>query len=110
VYILNQLSLQVAQQLFVNVGRYRVSQNLSGAKDGVNTTYYTPGREKFAHNLPFFDISIYFNGSRLSIINDYLIEESEGRGTGYDTIILLVPPPRFNDLLFADYILMVSNG
>jgi len=106
-YLLNQLSLQVAQQLFIAVNRYRVAQNLVGPRDGINITFYTPGLEKFSHNLPFLDISIYFNGSRLALLDDYLIAESGGVGTGYDTIILLVPPPRFNDHLFADYIITV---
>jgi hypothetical protein len=107
VYLLNPLSLQVAQQLFIAANRYRVGQNLVGPKNGVNITYTTPGLEKFAHNLPFLDISIYFNGSRLALLDDYMVAESGGIGTGYDTIILLVPPPRSNDHLLADYILQV---
>jgi hypothetical protein len=107
VYLINQLSLQVAQQLFIAANRYRVGQNLVGPKDGVNITYYTPGLEKFTHNLPFLDISIFFNGSRLALLDDYLIAESGGVGAGYDTIILLVPPPVSNDHLFADYIVRV---
>ena len=106
-YLINQLSLQVAQQLFIAADRYRVGQNLVGLKDGANVTYTTPGLEKFAHNLPFLDISIYFNGSRLALLDDYLVTESGGVGTGYDTIILLVPPPVSNDHLLADYILQV---
>jgi len=107
VYLINQLSLQIAQQLFIAVSRYRVGQNLVGPRDGINVSYHTPGLEKFTHNLPFLDISVYFNGSRLALIDDYLVSESGGVGTGYDTIILLVPPPVFNDHLFADYILRV---
>lgn len=106
-YLVNQLSLQVAQQLFIAATRYRVAQNLVGLKNGVNVTYTTPGLEKFTHNLPFFDISIIFNGSRLALLDDYLVSESGGVGTGYDTIILLVPPPLPNDHLFADYIVQV---
>lgn len=104
-YLLNALSLQVAQQLFIASNRYRVGQNLVGLKDGINVTYLTPGLEKFTHNLPFLDISVIFNGSRLALLDDYLVSESGGFGTGFDTIILLVPPPLPNDHLFADYIL-----
>lgn len=103
-YLLNGLSLQVAQQLFINVGRYRCGQNLVGAIDGSNTTFYTPGLEKFSHNLPFFDISVIYNGSRLLLLDDYTVAESLGSGTGFDTVILnMAPLP--GDHLFADYIL-----
>jgi hypothetical protein len=107
VYLINQLSLQVAQQLFIAANRYRVGQNLVGLKNGVNLTYRTPGLEKFAHNLPFLDISVYFNGSRLALLDDYMVMESGGFGTGFDTIVLAVPPPLSNDHLLADYILQV---
>lgn len=104
-YLLNSLSLQVAQQLFVAAGRYRVGQNLVGAKDGLNTTYATPGLEKFTHNLPFFDISVWYNGIRLSLLDDYMVFESGGVGTGYDSIILLEVVPLSVDHLFADYVI-----
>ncbi len=106
-YITNSISLQIAQQLFISAGRYRVGQNLIGLRNGINVTYQTPGLEKFAHNLPFFDISISFNGSRLALLDDYLVAESGGLGTGFDTVILVVPPPLPDDHLFADYILQV---
>lgn len=106
-YLINQLSLQVAQQLFIAANRYRVGQNLVGLKNGSNVTYHTPGLEKFAHNLPFLDISVYFNGSRLALLDDYMVMESGGFGTGFDTIVLAVPAPLPNDHLLADYILQV---
>lgn len=106
-YLLNALSLQVAQQIFISAARFRVGQNLVGPRNGSNLQFTTPGLEKFTHNLPFLDISIVFNGSRLFLLSDYLISESGGSGTGYDTIILLVPPPLPNDHLLADYIAQV---
>lgn len=107
-YLLNQLSLQLAQTLFLAADRYRVGQNLVGAKNGVNVMFTTPGHEKFAHNLPFLDISVYLNGSRLQLLDDYLIMESEGVSTGFDTVQLLGPPLRSDDHLLADYILRVG--
>jgi hypothetical protein len=107
VYLLNPLSLQIAQQLFIAANRYRVGQNLVGPKNGSNVLYQTPGLEKYTHNLPFLDISVYFNGSRLALLDDYLVLESGGFGTGFDTIMLLVPPPLPNDHLLADYIIRV---
>ena len=106
-YLINSLSLEVAQQLFIAADRFRVGQNLIGPKDGINVQFKTPGLEKFAHNLPFFDISVIFNGSRLALLDDYLVSESGGAGTGYDTVILLVPPPLSDDHLLADYIIRV---
>ena len=103
-YLVNPLSLQVAQHLFITSDRFRVGQNLVGPRDGSNLTFTTPGLEKFSHNLPFLDISIIFNGSRLALLDDYLVAESGGSGTGFDTIILLVPPPVSNDHLLADYV------
>lgn len=103
-YLLNALSLQLAQQLFINVARYRCGQNLVGAIDGSNTTFYTPGLEQFMHNLPFFDISVIYNGSRLKLLDDYTVAESLGFGAGFDTVILTVAPLP-GDHLFADYIL-----
>ncbi len=109
-YLLNGLSLQLAQQLFIAADRFRVGQNLVGPRDGINVTFMTPGLEKFAHNLPFLDISLYLNGSRLHLLNDYLVMESQGAGTGFDTVQLLVPPPRMDDHLLADYVLGVGDG
>ncbi len=103
-YLINALSLQVAQQLFIAVNRYRAAQNLVGSKDGVNVVFHTPGLERFVHNLPFLDISVLYNGVRLALLDDYLVSESGGPGTGFDTVILLIPPLP-SDHLFADYIL-----
>lgn len=102
-YQLNGLSLQLAQQLFLSVGRLRSSQSLVGPIDGVNTIFTTPSLEKFSHNLPFMDISVYYNGSRLKLLDDYLVAESQGSGTGYDTVVMALAP-RAGDHLFADYI------
>jgi hypothetical protein len=104
VYLVNPFSLQLAAQFFIANDRFRVGQHLIGAKDGVNVTYTTPGGELFVHNLPFIGIAVYYNGSRLTLLEDYVVVESGGAGTGYDTVFLLVPPPVSNDRLFADYI------
>ena len=106
-YLLNPLTLQVARQLFIAVDRYRVGQSLVGTRDGSNLMFTTPGLEKFAHNLPFLDISIYLNGTRLALVDDYIVSESDGPGTGHDTVMLLVPPPMQDDHLLADYIIRV---
>jgi len=104
VYLLNSLTLQVAQQLFIAVSRYRVGQNLVGVKDGVNVIFATPGLEKFAHNLPFLDLNVYYNGIRLKLLLDYMVAESGGSGSGFDTVLLTFAP-EVNDQLLADYVL-----
>jgi len=104
VYLVNYLSLQTAQQLFIAVGRYRTGQTLIGPRTGSNYTFTTPGSEKFAHNLPFLSIHVYFNGVRQTYLDDYVVTESGGPGTGYDTVILAVAP-LLGDHVLADYIL-----
>lgn len=103
-YILNPFSIQIAQTLFITIDRYRSAQGLVGPMDGSNMVFTTPGLELFVHNLPFIDISVYYNGQRLALLDDYLVEESAGPGTGYDTVIMGIPPLP-GDHLFADYIL-----
>jgi hypothetical protein len=104
VYLINPLNLQIAQTLFITISRYRAAQGLVGPKDGSNEVFTTPGLEPFMHNLPFLDISVYCNGVRLALLDDYMVAESGGPGTGFDTVILTVAP-FFNDHLFADYVL-----
>lgn len=87
--------------MFVSVGRYRTGISLVGAKDGVNREFYLPGAEKFVHNLPFLTIAIYYNGMRQTLLDDYLIFESMGSGTGFDKVVL-ERAPHLNDKLIAD--------
>lgn len=103
-YLINPLTREIAQSLFIAISRYRAAQGLVGPKDGLNATFTTPGLEKYVHNLPFLDISVYYNGIRLSLLDDYMVVESGGPGTGYDTIIMTTPPLS-NDHLSADYIM-----
>lgn len=104
-YHLNNLSLQLAQQLFIEAGRFRTGVQLVGFIDGSNQTYTTPGNEKFTQNLPFFTPAIYYNGQRLVLIDDYIVVESFGAGTGFDTIVMgFAPKP--GDKIIADYIVV----
>jgi hypothetical protein len=105
VYPVNYLSTQTSLQMFISVGRFRTGQGLVGSKDRTNLVFHTPGLEKFTHNLPYLTISVFVNGVRLVLLEDYTISESEGSGTGYDTITLS-QAPYADDHLIADYILM----
>lgn len=103
-YLLNYLSLQAARQIFISADRYRTGVGLTGAIDGVNQVFTTPGNQKFVHNLPFLTLQLYYNSQRLILIDDYFISESAGPGTGYDTVILIVTP-KAGDKIHADYVL-----
>ena len=103
-YLLNYLSLQLAESLFVAADRFRDAQDLVGLKNGVNVTFQTPGLEHYWQNLPFFGIHVYLNGMRLALLDDYVTIESMGAGTGFDTIILN-EAPYSDDHLFADYVI-----
>jgi hypothetical protein len=103
VYLINYLDAQTIYQQFVAAGRYRTGQELVGTKDGVNVTFTVLPGDLFTHNLPFLTPAVYYNGQRLKLIDDYTIAESGGSGTGYDTIILEVPP-RPGDNMLVDYV------
>lgn len=75
--------------------------NLLGDYDGINLTFTTP--EPFVQNANL-NIKVYLNGQRLRLgaLNDYVVAESGGPGTGYDTVVVAVPPKNFESLI-ADY-------
>lgn len=102
-YLINFLSLQTASQLFLTSTRCRTGLDLVGAKNGSNLVFTVPGGDKFTHNLPFLTIQVYFNGQRLKLIDDFVINESGGPGSGYDTVILEVAP-RNTDKICVDYV------
>ena len=102
-YLINYLNYQTALQTFIAVERFRTGQGLMGVRDGVNHAFTIPGGQKFTFNLPFLAISVYVNGLRLTLLDDYVISESGGSGTGYDTVTLS-DAPYANDHLTADYV------
>jgi hypothetical protein len=106
VYLIN-FPLQAADQRYVAAARFRIGQPLLGPKDGINAIFTVPVGDKFTHNLPFFSIQVYFNGQRLTLLDDYTISESGGAGTGYDTIVMEVTPLPWDHLL-VDYVAINS--
>jgi hypothetical protein len=95
VYLINYPILQSAQQVFLSAERFRTGVGLIGEKNGANHTFLIPGGEKFVHNLPFLTISVYVNGLRMAILDDFVILESGGTGTGFDLVI-------FSQVLYQD--------
>jgi hypothetical protein len=58
--------------------------------------------EKFVHDPPRLTLALFFNGQRLLLADDFLLSESGGPGSGYDTITTLFAP-RVGDKLRGDY-------
>lgn len=87
----------------VSSDRFRTGLDLVGTKDGSNVTFTVPLGDNFVHTPPFFTIQVYWNGVRIHSPDDYMVVESGGFGTGYDTIVM-VSPPIVTDHLLVDYV------
>jgi hypothetical protein len=77
---------------------------LSGTVNDVNTVFQILSG-KFIQD-GTYKIIVYKNGVKQVFTDDYFIAESGGPGTGYDTVIFVVPPattPIPVDILTADY-------
>lgn len=72
---------------------------LIGIKDNTNVTYTTP--TPFKHTTKFKEV-LFVNGLRQHIPEDYFVAESGGPGTGYDTVVFIIPPYP-DDILTIDY-------
>lgn len=84
---------------------------LDGVVDGVNNIFTIPNGEKFLET-SIYKIIVYMNGVKQFFGGDYLIAESGGVGTGYDTVIMTTvpsPTPSPPDVITADYYVVNSN-
>lgn len=102
-YLINYLTLQTADARYIAMQRVRTGRELSGPIDGLNVSFRVPSADKFVHDLPLLSIDVYYNGVRLALSDDYTVSESGGVGTGYDTVVLGIPPLP-GDHLLADYL------
>ena len=79
-----------------------------GDIDGSNRIFSIPAPDKFI-NGPYhgniFKIQVFHNGRELDEVIDYLISESGGAGSGYDTIILISFTPRINSKMYCNYVI-----
>ena len=78
---------------------------LIGIIDGVNLIFTTP--DIFIQD--GHQIAVYLNGVRQIISQDYMVAESGGPGTGYNTVIFTIPPkplPLPTDIVTADYYIL----
>lgn len=77
---------------------------LIGNVDGINTIFTIPSGTFIQSG--DYKIIVYKNGVKQVFLDDYLITESGGPGTGYDTVIMTTPPtviPSPTDVITADY-------
>lgn len=77
---------------------------LVGAVDDANTTFSIPSGKFIQQGK--YKIIVYKNGVKQAFLDDFIIAESGGPGTGYDTVILAIAPtttPAPDDLITADY-------
>lgn len=75
--------------------------SLLGTKNGINTIFTLPSGT-FLYSTDF-KIAVYRNGVRQKFTSNYLISESGGPGTGYDTIIFIEPPESDEELIIDYY-------
>lgn len=77
---------------------------LVGDVNDINTVFKIPSGTWIQSNP--YKIIVYKNGVKQVYLDDYFIAESGGSGTGFDTVILVVPPattPTPIDVITADY-------
>jgi hypothetical protein len=91
---------------------FKENISLVGARDGVNRLYKVPAPDKFingAFQNSEFSISVHHNGKLLEQGIDFIVAESGGVGTGYDSIIFTnystVPRSR----LLASYVVEIKS-
>lgn len=90
---------------------FKQSQDLIGTKNGLNPIFTTSDNfieGAFGNNE--FHILVRHNGRTLQETTDYIVSESGGVGTGYDTIIFKCTLPTETDELIVDYVVEVSVG
>jgi hypothetical protein len=93
--------MAVSRPRAIPANKFRFGVVLSGAVNGVNFVFTAP--ESWRQSPPNFAICVYYNGQRLLLADDYVVSESGGPGTGYDTVsTVVVPKP--GDKIWADYI------
>jgi hypothetical protein len=77
---------------------------LVGLVNGINTIFTIPSGI-WIQSSPY-KIIVYLNGVKQVLGDDYFIAESGGPGSGYDTVIMTVPPESSilpPDIVTADY-------
>lgn len=88
---------------------FRDDQPLIGIQNDLNRVYFVPPPDKFLVGTQsdgnFFFIFVTFNGLKQEENIDYVISESGGTGTGFDTVTFINKSPKPNTLLRASYVI-----
>lgn len=85
---------------------FRQGVELLGSKNGTNRTFTTP--ESFINGTfenNEFHIIVYHNGRTLINGCDYVVSESGGPGSGFDTLTFITFVPNSRSELYADYVI-----
>lgn len=97
----HQIDLSVIDPAIANSFNLKQDVELIGSKDSVNLQYMIPsGKFIYSSN---YRITVYLNGVRQQYTQNYMIAESQGVGTGYDTVIFIDEAPDPGDIVVADY-------
>jgi hypothetical protein len=87
---------------------FRDDQPLIGVQDGTNRSYFVPPPDKFLTGTQsdgnIFEIFVTFNGLKQEENIDYVISESGGAGTGFDTVSFINKSPKPNTIIRASYV------
>lgn len=91
---------------------FKNKQLLIGNINGINRIFTVPTPDKFIEGLLFnneFHLYLTHNGHEMKQNIDYIISESDGVGTGYDTIIFTsFSPIKNRSILEASYVIKSS--
>lgn len=83
---------------------HKVNVSLLGVQDGSNRTFTTPDiflNEDLSGDL--LTISIFHDGNRLVEDEEYVLIESGGAGTGFDTIVITAFKPKAKSKIRVNY-------
>ena len=89
---------------------FKQAVHLVGVLDGVNRIFTIPSPDKFVNGVLLnneFNIILMHNGKRLEEGIDFIVSESGGAGTGYDTVIFTAFAPTDRSRILADYVVKV---
>lgn len=101
--ITDGLQVSGAGSLPVN---FKENISLVGARDGLNRIYKVPNSDKFINGTfqnSELSISVYHNGKLLEQNIDYIVAESGGVGTGFDSVIFTNYSPPSRSRILANY-------
>lgn len=85
---------------------FREGVELVGVKNGANRTYTVPAPDKFLDGVleeNEFSINVFHNGNRRIKNVDFIISESGGSGTGFDTVEFISFTPSPKSKIIANY-------